>query len=135
MPNTDALTMDAGPDLDAIVETEVMGKPGCFVDAIAINGQWVVARTWLPEGYEPHKPPGGWSAGVMPPHYSTDIAYAWRVVERLRAKHPFRLRDLDGPPSGSWRALFEYGLSDIVGGGATAPLAIVRAALATVRAG
>lgn len=72
------------------------------------------------------------------PAYSTDLASAWLVVERMRDRWEFRLtrwhEDLDAP---EWCALFfdrRLGSADGEVYAETAPLAICRAALAAAAA-
>lgn len=66
------------------------------------------------------------------PDYSTDIAAAWQVVEKLEEKHTFSLGndDLNG------RYCFDidprYDYAEFTAYGATAPLAICRCALMTL---
>lgn len=118
--------LDPGPELDALVAEKVMGRPGRFVDAVRINGEWREARTWLPEGWEPDDPPKGSTAGHMPSSYSTDIHAAWEVVEKLGPRG-FGLLRLQGPGN-AYMAGFR---ADTVEGQiyATAPHAICLAAL------
>ena len=76
--------MSAGPELDALVAGQVMGKPGKWVERVRINDSWVECKTWLPDGYAPELPPCGSHAGMQPNPYSTDIAFAWKVVEKIK---------------------------------------------------
>lgn len=93
-------------ELDALVAEKVMGK------------KWSGAR---------------WGRGALP-HYSTDIAAAWQVVEKLQADG-FALL-LDGNLHEQWTAAFTKGEPDGTGNefrtASTAPMAISLAALATV---
>lgn len=106
-------------ELDALVAEKVMGLDVRASDCDGDDGC---------DGYFPGRSPehGG------PPAYSTDIAAAWEVVEKLHDRGAV-LR-LDAGPGGSTLAAFE-----IVGhpgscgsSGTTAPLAIVLAALLAV---
>jgi hypothetical protein len=75
--------LTASRELDALVAEKVMGKPGRFVNRVCINGRWVDALTWISVEEDPANPSAGQFAGRMPAPYSTDIAAAWAVVEKL----------------------------------------------------
>lgn len=115
-PQVQVLTRDAGRALDALVAEKVMGEP----------------VTWLPTALshrDPHQSgevfgAKGWH---RVPSYSTDIADAWLVVEKMRERG-FVISAT--PNQQSWCATFG---ADSVWG-ETAPLAICRAALAAVEA-
>lgn len=77
--------------LDAEVHTKVMGERGGFLPYVVINGRRHDVETWLPVGWTPDEPPAGWCAGWRPPRYSTEIAAAWRVVEKMSATHWCRI--------------------------------------------
>lgn len=118
--------MEAGRELNAEVAIKVMG----YRLATEAEPYWNSLAVWI-------APDGERWEGI--PHYSTDIAAAWQVVEKLNLSV---MRD-DG---GGWAAAVLYGVPYIEedwgrGGyidcglhdGAyadTAPLAICRAALA-----
>jgi hypothetical protein len=61
------------------------------------------------------------------PEYSSDIAQAWKVVERFRPYVKVDARGVGGEP---WVCSIWVGGPEIEGRGDTAPLAICRAALA-----
>lgn len=112
--------LPAGRELDALIAEKVMG-------GVSRHPEWY----WLRSGTAPEVPdlptPKGRPAIFCGPGFSTDIAAAWNVVERLKARYRFELvhRGGDRPwvaVFGTWRATAD-----------TAPLAICRAALATVR--
>jgi hypothetical protein len=126
--------LPAGPELDALVAEKVMGWQ---------NVQSADRLVWL--GWPPGVPmvlnyPNGYSGAENIPPYSTDIAAAWQVVEKME-RTPFVWRcpkpEEDRPQSGSgltlrraadgWTVAFQ--MRGRVGTGDTAPLAIVRAAL------
>jgi hypothetical protein len=101
--------MNAGRELDALVAEKVMGADVVVRDGRAyINGN-------------PYD---------RLPNYSTDIAHAWQIVERMA---DWRVV-IERVPSGEWevmfdtRRVFENVKAD------TLPLAICRAALAAVGA-
>lgn len=84
---------------------------------------------------------GYWTAGKGrhysdqddgPPHYSTDIAEAWRVVEHMRARgYSFCVYDyiqIESIPV-KWQVLFIGGGKSPAASGETFPLAICLAAL------
>jgi hypothetical protein len=125
-------TLAPGPELDALVDHLVFGsapwEPMPPESTAAVAGQrW----RWQFRDDVIH---------IAPPAYSTAIADAWRVVDRMRAERPFTLHDVDGM-EGTWMATFEVvaagraGRGRIFSGeGPTAPLAICRAALAAAEA-
>lgn len=96
--------LDAGSELDALVAKKVMG--------------YLIAPT---DTYGP----------VVPP-YSTDIATAWEVVEKMRGDFGMgisgQVSDRIGEP---WMVIFRSGCG---GYGETASLAICRAAILSVTA-
>lgn len=126
MTHNAILSMPAGPDLDREISSRVMGRP-----IVQILGRW----------FERH---GKGTAAGCPlicddgseihyiPRYSTDIACAWKVVERM-AQHygrEFRLTDFQGASVHNWYAEFMLpGKPQKSGAAQTACLAICRAAL------
>jgi hypothetical protein len=111
--------LQAGPELDALVATQVVGWSGVTVHAWATTGI----------------PPGeGGLRGVEIPRYSTDLAAAWEVVEFLR-KEGF---DFDCFCSSTklqegWsEAVFTDQIDSVQAKAETLPLAICRAALLVV---
>lgn len=78
--------------------------------------------------------PGGAMAHVNPPEFSTDIAAAWQVVEKLNADGWGHRHSVYSPaaerPGWAWE--FAIGAKSFEGTAETAPLAICRAALLTV---
>lgn len=79
-----ALALDAGPDLDALVAVQVMGwgelpGPAPNTDPAFQRQYW---KTWA--GYLT-TPAYSWVPGMyrIPPTYSTDMSEAWRVVDKL----------------------------------------------------
>jgi len=126
------LKMEAGPELDKLVETEVMG--------IILDPKRCPICGWR-YGF-PGCQPGNCSMRPAPKHrydearkYSTDIAAAWEVVNKLHPENSFgndtfeinRLKYKDG--RSGWCVAFagegveNYALAP------TAPLAICKAAL------
>jgi hypothetical protein len=86
-------TILIGTELDALVQTRVMGLPGRWVESILINETWrTKGRTWLDTSYQPDSPPGGQMAYAHPPPYSREIMIAWRIVEKLAGQGvPFHM--------------------------------------------
>jgi hypothetical protein len=113
--------MEAGRELDALVAEKVMG-----IKAYRVNQDMEVftnRRQFLDKGdywYTPSK-----DATHALPYYSTDIAAAWLVVEKMRGPD-FRLNK-----DGDWVCCFG-GTITFCGEGDTAPLAICLAALKAV---
>ena len=70
MIHDDVLKMEAGREMDALVAEKVMGLSYILFD-----------------GTDPHQE-------ELTPHYSTDIAAAWEVVEKLRKSYDVVI-DLD----------------------------------------
>lgn len=110
--NIDA--MPAGRELDALVAEQVLGKK-------------VELYRLCPVPYHRFKDT---EQGI--PYYSTDIAAAWEVVEKVqRINGRFRV-DIVGPCQGSDE--YSVGFLPMLSGYGTAPLAICRAALKAVGA-
>jgi len=123
---TDFMTMDAGPELDALVAVRVMGW--LRIPSALNDSQTLV----VPPGGNPYLAEWWWGKSVyeLVPHYSTEIAHMWRVIEMLRGG-PFRGANLKIEDD-------EYGIqvwnerNDRLAPGIyakTMPLAICRAAL------
>ena len=70
--------------MDVEISEKIFGVKYYLSDYVYINGRRVDIPTWILEGWSPVIPPGGWSAGVIPPHYTTDISLAMEVVEALK---------------------------------------------------
>lgn len=70
--------MKPGPELDALIAEKVMGLK------LHIHRYYGLSGKLEPSG--PYLEPQDWGGSVptRPKPYSTDIAAAWRVVERLR---------------------------------------------------
>jgi hypothetical protein len=110
-------TMSAGRELDALVAKKVMESVPCdkwrqFTDYPVL---------WVKNTGECNHT-GCYPSQEGPPYYSTSIAAAWEVVEKMR----FNVWCL----CGSWEA--GYPLGPVRGNASTAPLAICRAALKAV---
>lgn len=114
----------AGRELDALICHEIFGHvvapdPDAFVTPLARHGEPMI-----------------WSAdGLLPvPPYSTDIAAAWLVVEKLQEQgvRVDILSDWHGHRTCRVARKSEI-LYDALDWSATAPLAICRAALRAVR--
>ena len=117
--NTD---LPAGRALDALVAEKVMDDP---VDRQIVDQhgfEIILCRSRL-----------------VLPRFSTDIAAAWTVIERLCPDHDgeFHLeRNVDGHQGTGWEAHFGYhtgnSCRNVYANADTAPLAICRAALRAV---
>jgi hypothetical protein len=118
-----AIEQLTGRDLDALVETRVMGH-----------------GVWWGTGHMPylqHDSALGPSQAV--PHYSTDWAAMRLVVERMRTEYDFILEtDLPMSPPNAWGAAFMHKDRRPYHGASaqadSAPAAVAAAALAAVRA-
>lgn len=124
--------MPAGRELDALVAEKVMGFVRVADDTSDYHGVRHGTEVLLPPGETLHSlrewlPRSGPIAFgyFVTQRYSTDIAAAWQVVERMR-NPDFRLNK-----DGDWGCSFGGELR-FVGLAPTAPLAICRAALKAV---
>jgi len=117
--------MPAGRELDTLVAERVMG--------------WSPPRK--PDQYT-WQAPSGWRGGVEQiPAYSTSIAAAWEVVDKLAESGKLCCLTIDklGFPGEEWRVFFQWDVSDDrmempYADAPTAPHAICLAALAAVEA-
>ena len=75
--------IQAGAELDALIDHKVFGNQWACHDYVFINDCCIDMKTWLPAERMPDDPPSGWYAGMKPPPYSSSIQYAWRVVEEM----------------------------------------------------
>lgn len=83
--------MLAGRDLDALVAEKVMGYPAFAWQAVPILAEHVYQDF---DTASPCLVCGRFDGSAFClPHYSTDIAAAWEVVERLKVE-PFKGREL-----------------------------------------
>ena len=124
--NTDE--MPAGRELDALVAEKVMGFCLCPYDpkwmrADTGSGIWIDGDTWRCTDH-------GKPAFTPWRSYSTDIAAAWEVVEKMREDYEPRIELWDE----GWEVTILTGTDrgSASGRALTAPLAICRAALKAV---
>lgn len=120
MTTAELLAMPAGRELDAIVASRVMGWASADVDtAMLCASGSIAACSEMTTGHVPD--------------YSTDIAAAWLVVERIHEHgHAITVeRWLGNPELGKWSAAFTLENGHDTGQcvAESAPLAICRAAL------
>lgn len=136
--------LEAGRELDALVAVRVMGW-GHTHDIDYVEGDpWYSSCRQCGETGASGGAILDWEWGdaplpgcPVPPSFSTDIATAWRVVEKMRAAGYATIHvscgcDIHGVPVPGWYASF-FQSAAIRGASATAdtaPLAICRAALA-----
>lgn len=114
---------EAGRELDALIAEKVMGIENILVErGEGRVGRWVQAWTWLGRG----RCPSTVMKHVLP--YSTDMAAAWQVVEKMDL---FELDMLTW--NGEW-SVIAYSDGHVLAEAPTAPLAICRAALAAAEA-
>lgn len=122
MPSDNIAEIPAGRELDAVVAEQVCGWTGVY---------WLDRET--PVGS--HKP----APAQRVSNYSTDIAAAWLVVERMRLQGWHYSIDSHGAVTGNTSCGFTRGTGvdqpmEAFGAEAdTAPLAICRAALLAVQ--
>lgn len=111
--------MVAGREMDALIAERVMG--------------WAWRSYWAGDeeviGLFPPPPHSSFSEHDQYPEYSTDIASAWLVVEKVHVTHRFLIED--GLGDKRWVVMFGH----VVECADTAALAICRAALQAVEAG
>jgi hypothetical protein len=113
MTQDEIVQMEAGREMDALVAELVMGwEKRVFGDGV---DYWHL--------------PGGAICELDAPHYSTDIAAAWQVVEKLPFSVYVEVR-WDGKNAEAW---FDSGSQTWEASAPTAPLAICRAALLAVQ--
>lgn len=123
--------MEAGQELDALVAERVMRQEPCE--------QWLLFRAGGILGPEWAKADTCNHANCYPlenaPHYSTNIAAAWEVIEKLNQMKLgwFSLEQFGEKGQGVWRALIWSGNEEdsesFFADANTVPLAICRAAL------
>jgi hypothetical protein len=128
--------MDAGRELDALVAEKVMGW-------MRVNSPHkITGANGEPSGLEPIG--GGYATFAVVPHYSTDIAAAWQIVEMMerrgywcQMRTPFQAGD---GGDGFWAGFTPHGTSGWNGrpdhwtDATILPLAICLAALRAVGA-
>lgn len=130
----DADTIPAGRELDALVAEKVMGL--AYVRRVEGQAAWVTGRDWVDPGDYTYGE-GKWGTLVLyrVPDFSTDIAAAWLVVERMAQSDRNLRLSLDRFGGDPWWCEFAdeaytIGAQAVAD---TAPLAICRAALAACR--
>ena len=120
--NTDE--MPAGSEMDALVAEKVMGSVPCdkWRTLTAYPPQWIKGKAECEHAI--CYPLEG------PPNYSTSIAAAWKVVEKIREDYEPRIELWDE----GWEVTILTGTDrgSASGRALTAPLAICRAALKAV---
>ena len=72
------MTPKAGRELDALIAEKVTGVVPC--------DEWSRFNSYSESRDEPHEDHDCRSTSFWPPHYSTNIAAAWEVVEKLRVE-------------------------------------------------
>lgn len=114
----DINTMPAGPEMDALVAEKVMGHKVGFPFTDSPDEGWVK---------DPNSMVGGYKCRL--PRYSTDIAAAWEVVEKMKSTWgEFILKYGECLVRDRWGLHLAW-CSPVCGYGETAPLAICRAAI------
>ncbi len=120
-------------EFNAAVAEHVMGCEWVRCDFVVVNGTRWDEETWIGAEDDPCAPPPGTRVGQTPPPYSTDIAAAWEVAEKLcdMFDESFSLtRAWDNDMRDVWRVVIEIESGVwIEVDGDTAPMAICLAAL------
>jgi len=139
-PHVDLTTLPAGRDLDAVVAERVMGYEWRRFDYPPAGQGYRYGKPWTWLSSEKHgdDPEGDETKFIgNVPHFSTDIAAAFLVVERMREQGwQFHMNATEAPDSSNaWCAWFARPNDTIDGKGlhrvgAKAPVVIVHAALA-----
>jgi hypothetical protein len=126
MPRDEVLGLKPGRELDALIAEKVMGFR-CVVDKGNGNVSWIAYGVYG----ETHTPPMAWKKwNYKVPPYSTDIAAAWEVVEKMSEQWPqYQLAKIEDGWSVMW-GFDGYGWPEATG--KTAPEAICKAALLAV---
>ena len=121
MTRDETMALEAGRELDALIENKVMGNAH----------DWANCR-WCQD-------PGRDSWNPHIPRYSKDIAAVWHVVEKIAVEPlAFHLETTNMPGGPIYWALFwgdnlnTGGIDEYAAEASTAPLAICRAALLAV---
>lgn len=138
MTRGEILKMPTGREMDAVIAECVMGEP----EPLMAESEVTVIYMSLLRGYDvPHSAGGAWYATMdfedgdtpywEPCHFSTNIAKAWRVVEKLMG-FVFGVDVCVNHADGWWCRVkhSDGGLTTATAD--TAPLAICRAALLAV---
>lgn len=121
--------MKAGREIDALVAERVMGWTRYSIEMHPSDNRTIGGILYCPPDF-----PHDHNAMNVVPDYSTEVAKAWLVVEKL-ARDEHDSADIGYLPDGSWRAYFRVGgyrpFMDQEGWAEapTASLAICRAAL------
>jgi hypothetical protein len=128
--------MNAGRELDALIAEKVMGYTLRFAAKAWTDEDWMCSDTPTETNvmaiYAPADQfPGSGAFDMSIPHYSTDIAAAWQVIDRM--EELVRMARI-GRVIGGWECRFVQledttGYYDVLEEADTAPLAICLAAL------
>ena len=127
--------IEAGPELDALIDEHVFGRRRFTQDEMRAEAEAVwkeqpLCRVFL-KGFAAIEHPvigGPFVFRQVCPHYSADIAAAWRVVDKMREHgYWFGFDNVDDVAS-AWFEQRELAY----GNAATAPHAICLAALAAI---
>lgn len=124
MAEIDIDSLEPGRELDAMVWQALNGQEVNIVKCRYVDGDW-----------QPH---AGYPSGhISPPHYSTEMAAAWEVVERMCAAQYnwMMISRYMQEFTATFVSLENPHLDDCVCNAPTAPHAICLAALRVVQAG
>jgi hypothetical protein len=80
------LKMEAGAELDALVDGHLFDRYWVRHNGIIVNTTWWFASTWLRTDQDPRNPPPGTRAGAAPPPYSSDLTLAFAAAEALTVR-------------------------------------------------
>lgn len=129
-------------ELDALVAEKIMGWTSC-----EITSRTETRLMWPPDSPKnvfEYKTDGlmGPNKELRVPSYSTDIAAAWEVVEKIRSRQDYVCFEISSewkgencPADKNFYARFCIGRGTLVGYSDSAPTAICLAALEAIHAG
>jgi hypothetical protein len=131
MNREQTLAMQPGRELDALVAEKVMGL--CVLDSVNMYGDGCVVSDAGMDEWEKHREYGKVDDPDLLEPYSTHIAAAWEVVEKMKATHICKVVGLSS--TGEWFASIkpkEAGIFSSHAYAPTAPEAICKAAILAV---
>lgn len=132
MTKEQILKMKAGPEMDLLVAQVIFGSKAKVIywsdgtGGFSTSGP--VNYGSLPY-YIPSGEPFGTQRLMLLPPYSSFIAVAWQVVEKLQEGHMVTIKDCTLDGKDAWRLVLDCDDDNLDGISLTAPEAICKAAL------